>query len=305
MTRKLEIPESRDLPDWSHIGGGKVRELYVHRQYKNILLMFASNRVSAFDFVLEPEIPEKGRMLTQMSNWWFRKLPAENHLLENYDQELYRDLASHIPSHILERSTICRKMDIIPFEFVIRGYLTGSAWADYLENNTVYGIKLKGKFRQGDRLPGPIFTPTTKSRTKDTPVRYEDLVNAIGLSHAQQLREMCTDYYTTAEQIARNKGLIIADAKFEFGIAEGKVYIADELLTADSARYWDINSWGQFDLPIERRLDSFDKQAVRDWVKCNSGKNITPQNITPLRLPQELIQTVYKKYKTLLAKLTG
>ena len=236
---------------------GKVRELYELDAQR--LLMVATDQISAFDHVLGPGIPDKGAILTQLSGWWFERLEhAPNHLLPGT-----------VPDAVAGRAVICEKLEMIPVECVARGYLTGSGWLEYVDTGSVCGIRLPKGLEDGSRLPEPIFTPATKADLgeHDENIGFTRVVELIGSELAGEIRSLTLDLYRRAAGVARERGLILADTKFEFGRrADGTVVLADEVLTPDSSRYWDAARWrpGQ-------ALPSFDKQYVRDWLVHESG----------------------------------
>ncbi|GAA4161354.1 phosphoribosylaminoimidazolesuccinocarboxamide synthase [Gryllotalpicola daejeonensis] len=286
------------LPGWTHVYSGKVRELYVPEGSDTAdaaeLLVVASDRVSAFDHVLEPGIPRKGELLTTLSNWWFSQLDVPNHLVPGG--------ADRIPAEVAGRSMLVKPLDMFPIECVVRGYLTGSGWAEYQESQSVTGIPLPAGLRNGDRLPEPIFTPAWKAPQgeHDENISFERMVEIVGEDAATALRDLSLEVYSTAAQTAEAKGLIIADTKFEFGTdADGVITLGDEVLTSDSSRYWDLAAWNAGGTP-EERMASFDKQIVRDWLAANWDKQGTPPE-----LPAVIVAQTAERYAELIERLTA
>ncbi len=272
---------------------GKVRELY---DLGSSLLLVASDRISAFDVVLTPGIPDKGKILTQLSNFWFRKFSdVENHLLETdvarFPEELRTDAGL-----LAGRSVIVRKCEVIPFECVARGYLAGSGWAEYRKNGHVCGIRLPDGLREADQLPEPIFTPATKAETgHDENISFETMARALPPGEAEKLRDLTLALYKRAGEHAATRGLILADTKLEFGRSDGRIVWIDEAFTPDSSRYWDA---GQYD--PGRGQPSFDKQFVRDWLDSTGWDKRPPAP----KLPEGVVRTTREKYLDAYRKLT-
>ncbi|SFR89356.1 phosphoribosylaminoimidazole-succinocarboxamide synthase [Microbacterium sp. cf046] len=308
------------LPGWRHLYSGKVRDLYVPdpstRDTGNggadvradSMLVVASDRVSAFDHVLEPGIPDKGVLLTTLSLWWFDRLVAgsarepgiPNHLVS--DHTLDGGARSLIPSEVAGRAMLVKSLEMQPIECVVRGYLAGSGWAEYQAGGTVCGIPLPGGLENGDRLPEPIYTPAFKAPMgeHDENISFERTVELVGADRAAQLRDLSLEVYRRASRIAEDRGLILADTKFEFGIDDsGVMTLADEVLTSDSSRYWDAVAWQSGTTPAER-MASFDKQIVRDWLAANWDRTGTP----PV-LPAEIVERTADRYRGLLSRLTS
>lgn len=286
-----------DLPGWRHLYSGKVRDLYAPEDPADErLLVVASDRVSAFDFALEPPIPEKGALLTALSRWWFDQLaegadPIPNHLVDG-----------DVPPEVADRAMLARKLDMLPIECVVRGYLTGSGWAEYQADGTVCGIPLPAGLHNGDRLPEPLFTPAYKAPMgeHDENITFARTEELVGPERAAQLRDVSLAVYRRAASIAEERGLILADTKFEFGVDEdGTLRLADEVLTSDSSRYWDAEAWRTGSAPAER-MASFDKQIVRDWLSAHWDKQGTP----PV-LPEDVVARTAARYAELLARLTA
>ncbi|MCT9819345.1 phosphoribosylaminoimidazolesuccinocarboxamide synthase [Microbacterium sp. W1N] len=287
------------LPGWNHVYSGKVRDLYRPADDSDgRMLVVASDRVSAFDHVLSPGIPGKGALLTELSLWWFDQLAGAdggraipNHLLGQTP-----------PDAVADRAMVVRDLDMQPIECVVRGYLTGSGWAEYRVDGTVCGIPLPAGLFNGDRLPEPIFTPAYKAPLgeHDENISFERTVELVGAERAAQLRDTSIEIYTRAAATAEAKGLVLADTKFEFGVdADGILTLADEVLTSDSSRYWDAATWAAGGTP-EERMASFDKQIVRDWLSAEWDKQGTPPE-----LPADIVEKTAGKYRELLERLTA
>lgn len=269
---------------------GKVRELYALDAER--LLMVATDQISAFDNVLSPPIPDKGLILTRLSGWWFDRLAPEvpNHLL-----------SGAVPDAVAGRAVICERLEMIPVECVGRGYLTGSGWREYAESGSVCGIRLPTGLLDGSRLPEPIFTPATKAGfgEHDENIGFSEVAELIGSELAALIRTLTLTLYRRAAVVARERGLILADTKFEFGRRpDGTVVLADEVLTPDSSRYWDAARWrpGQ-------PLASYDKQFVRDWLWHESGW--APETgEPPPPLPNAVVAATRTRYVEALEQLT-
>jgi phosphoribosylaminoimidazole-succinocarboxamide synthase len=273
---------------------GKVRELY---DLGDALLLVATDRISAFDCVLSPGIPDKGRVLSQLSNFWFDRFPdVENHLLET-DAFRFPESLQPFFELLSGRSVLVRKADVIPFECVARGYLAGSGWVDYTRTGKVCGIPLPPGLSQADRLPEPIFTPATKSESgHDENVSFARMAAVVGADLAERLRDVTLDLYRRAAEEAATRGLILADTKLEFGRFDGRLIWIDEAFTPDSSRYWSARDWSPGRSPA-----SFDKQFVRDWLE-STGWNKRPP--AP-HLPEPIVRTTRAKYLEAFRILTG
>ncbi len=233
----LNIPEAPAIDGTTHLHSGKVRDLYGidAGEFAGHLLMVASDRISAYDFVLSSTIPDKGEILTRMSLWWFDELGADHHVV-----------STDVPESVKGRAVICESLEMFPVECVARGYLTGSGLREYADSGEVCGIALPAGLEDGSRLPEPIFTPATKAEVgdHDENVSFDAVVAAIGAEDAAALRDQTLDIYGRAEAIARDRGIILADTKFEFGRREnGLIVLADEVLTPDSSRFWPADEW--------------------------------------------------------------
>ncbi len=272
---------------------GKVRELY---DLGETLLLVASDRISAFDCVLTPGIPDKGKVLTQLSTFWFQKFAdIENHLLET-DIERFPEGLLADRSTLAGRSVIVRKAEVIPFECVARGYLAGSGWAQYKKTRQLCGIRLPAGLVEADRLSEPIFTPATKNdRGHDENVSFDFLANRVGREEAERLRNLTLDLYARASEYARSRGLILADTKLEFGLIGGRLVWIDEAFTPDSSRYWDAAAYRPGHSP-----HSFDKQFVRDWLDSTGWDRRPPAP----RLPEGVVRTTREKYLEAFKTLT-
>ncbi|MFF1879533.1 phosphoribosylaminoimidazolesuccinocarboxamide synthase [Leifsonia sp. NPDC058230] len=299
---------SPTLPGFTHVYSGKVRDLYVPSGATGLddtdaVLVVASDRVSAFDHVLEPGIPSKGELLTTLSLWWFDRLSdVPNHLIP--DHRLVGDrVVEEIPDAVAGRSMLVKPLDMYPIECVVRGYLTGSGWVEYQESQSVCGIPLPAGLQNGDRLPEPIYTPAWKAPLgeHDENISFERTVELVGLEVAEALRSLSLHVYARASAIAESRGVIIADTKFEFGAdrATGEITLADEVLTSDSSRFWDAATYASGTTPSER-MASFDKQIVRDWLAANWDKTGTPPE-----LPSDIVERTAARYRELLGRLTG
>lgn len=279
---------------WTHRYSGKVRDLYTSEAVPGRFLVVASDRVSAFDHILEPGIPGKGAMLTQLSLWWFSRLGMRNHLAAAHPS-----LGEHLPPGIAERAMLVHELDMYPVEAVVRGYLVGSGWAEYRQSKSVCGIPLPAGLENGDRLPEPIFTPARKAPQgeHDENITFAQLVELVGSDAAESIRTTSLDAFGAASAIAERHGLILADTKFEFGRdpVTGELTLADEVLTSDSSRYWDAETYAAGGI---HRLDSFDKQIVRDWLSENWDRTGTPPE-----LPPEIVDRTAARYRELLERL--
>jgi phosphoribosylaminoimidazole-succinocarboxamide synthase len=283
------------------IGSGKVRDLYV---VGDDLLLVASDRISAFDWVLDTPIPDKGEILTRLSLWWFERLAdlVPNHLITADVEEYPAELKPHAEA-LHGRSMLCRRLAMLPVECVARGYLAGSGLAEYRASRTVCGITLPDGLEEGSELPAPIFTPATKAAVgaHDENVPYEHVARTVGAEVAADLRRLTLDIYRRARDIARDRGIILADTKFEFGHDEtGRLVLADEVLTPDSSRYWPADAWQP-----GRAQPSFDKQYVRDWLTSPASGWDRCAGVPPPPLPDEVVERTRAKYVEAYERLTG
>jgi phosphoribosylaminoimidazole-succinocarboxamide synthase len=279
------------ITGWRHVYSGKVRDLYEseNANLSHLILVVASDRVSAFDHVLEPAIPNKGKHLTTLTNWWFDRLDVANHVSHEVE----------IPAEVLGRATVAKKLEMFPIECVVRGYISGSGWKEYQATGEICGVKLPEGLSFGARLPEPIFTPAFKAELgeHDENISFERTVELIGEAHATELRDLSLRIFKRASELAEQAGLILADTKFEFGIdpATGATTLGDEVLTPDSSRFWSKAAWLQGE-----RKDSFDKQIVRNWLADNWN-----QNGEPPALPAEIVAQTADKYAELVERLTS
>jgi phosphoribosylaminoimidazole-succinocarboxamide synthase len=271
---------------------GKVRDCY---DLGETLLVVSTDRISAFDYILPNGIPDKGRVLTQLSRFWFEKLGVEHHLLST---ELPEALKVHDPSGALVgRVMVVRKAQVIPFECVVRGYLEGSGWRDYQSTGRICGIELPQGLKQCELLPEPIFTPTTKAESgHDESIAFEAMAQSLGNSVAEQLRQQSLSVYQRGAQIAAEKGILIADTKFEWGWSDGKIILIDEVLTPDSSRFWPAA-----DYQSGRPQHSFDKQFVREYLMSTTWDRNSP----PPSLPPTIVEKTREKYIEVYERLTG
>jgi phosphoribosylaminoimidazole-succinocarboxamide synthase len=282
-----------------HLHSGKVRELYSADD--GSLLIVATDRISAFDYVLPTEILDKGEILSQLSLWWFDQLTdvAPHHVI-TADAADYPSEFEAYADALRGRSMLCRRLDMMPVECVARGYLTGSALTDYQRTGAVHGIPLPAGLLDGSRLSEPIFTPTTKAPfgKHDAPMTYDDVVATVGADRAEQLRSLTLDVYRRANDLAATAGVILADTKLEFGAAtDGTLVLADEVLTPDSSRFWPADGWQP-----GRAQPSYDKQFVRDWLMGASGWDHTGP---PPPLPDAVVEQTRAKYIEGFERLTG
>ncbi len=280
-----------------HLRSGKVRDLYeVDDEH---LLLVASDRVSTFDVVHPTPIPDKGRVLTGVSAFWFERLGdlVPNHLVSTSVADLPAAAQAHA-SELAGRTMLCRKVEIIPFECVVRGYLVGSGWKEYQRNGTVCGLDLPDGLVEADRLPDPIFTPATKAEegAHDENVSFEVMAEALGGGLAGRLRELSLQLYRAGADHARERGIVLADTKFEFGLLDGEVVLADEVLTPDSSRYWPADAWEPGRTP-----PSFDKQFVRDYATSTGWDREPPAP----ELPADVVAQTRAKYIEAYERLTG
>ncbi len=295
MSGFVEKPEPLQVPGLVHLHTGKVRDLYQNEA--GDLVMVASDRISAFDWVLRTEIPDKGRVLTQLSLWWFDQLAdlAPNHVLST-------ELPPGAPADWAGRTLVCKSLRMMPVECVARGYLTGSGLTEYNESRTVCGLALPEGLTDGSELPGPIFTPATKAAVgeHDENVSYEEVARQVGAESAAQLRQATLAIYSRARDIARDRGIILADTKFEFGYEDDRLILADEVLTPDSSRFWPADQWEP-----GHAQPSFDKQFVRDWLTSPESGWVRAEEKPPPPLPQHVTDATRAKYIEAYERLTG
>lgn len=273
---------------WRPLKSGKVRDLYINDAGE--ILLVASDRISAYDWIMPTVIPDKGRLLTQLSLFWFNKLS---------DKVPHHVLSTDVPEEVKGRAIICKSLEIFPVECVARGFLTGSGWVEYQRNHEVCGIPLSEGLLDGSQLTEPIFTPATKAEIgeHDENISFRQTAEITGESIAAELRRLTLTLYSTARDYAKERGVIIADTKFEFGVdSKGQITLADEVLTPDSSRFWPAESW----LPGGAQ-PSFDKQYLRDWLTNIGWDKQSP----PPNLPDEVVEKTRARYIEAYAALTG
>jgi phosphoribosylaminoimidazole-succinocarboxamide synthase len=292
---KITLPAAPVIEGTTHLHSGKVRDLYRidTGEHEGRLLMVASDRISAYDFVLDTTIPDKGEILTRMSLWWFEQLEGlvGNHVV-----------STDVPASVAGRAVICERLDMFPVECVARGYLTGSGLLDYHRTGEVCGIPLPAGLQDGSRLPEPIFTPATKAELgdHDENVAYEAVVEAVGDDAAAELRMLTMEVYAKAHEMALERGIILADTKLEFGRRpDGTTILADEVLTPDSSRFWPAAEWQP-----GRAQASYDKQVVRDWLTGESGWDRASGDAPPA-LPEAVVARTRARYVEAFELLTG
>jgi phosphoribosylaminoimidazole-succinocarboxamide synthase len=281
-----------NLPGLS-VRRGKVRDVY---DLGDRLLLVGSDRISAFDWVLPTGIPDKGRVLTQLSAFWFARLGEPHHLL-SIDIDAM-DLPPGVDrASLAGRTTLVRKTRVVPIECVARGYLAGSGWKEYRESATVCGLPLPEGLREGDRLPEPIFTPATKEETgHDQNISFETMAGLVGRELSEELRRRSLDVYRRGAEYAATRGILIADTKLEWGQVDGQLILIDEALTPDSSRFWPADRYAPGGSP-----PSFDKQFVRDWLSASGWDKNSP----PPALPDEIVARTRDKYIEACETLTG
>ena len=279
------------IAGWKHVYSGKVRDLYESedKSLVELILIVASDRISAFDNILDPAIPGKGENLTAVTNFWFKKLSVPNHLASGVP----------VPAEVSGRATVAKKLSMFPIECVVRGYISGSGYKEYLATGAICGVKLPAGLKDGDQLPLPIFTPAFKADlgSHDENITFEKVIEIVGEDVANQLRELSLSVFESASEIADKAGLILADTKFEFGAdpATGQMVLGDEVLTPDSSRYWDKAAY-----QAGNRNESFDKQIVRNWLL----ENWDPESGSkPPTLTEEVISRTSSRYAELREKL--
>jgi phosphoribosylaminoimidazole-succinocarboxamide synthase len=291
----VDKPEPLQVPGLVHLHTGKVRELY--QTESGDLVMVASDRISAYDWVLPTEIPDKGRVLTQLSLWWFEQLAdlVPNHVIST-------ELPAAAPAEWEGRALVCKSLAMVPVECVARGYLTGSGLVEYRESRTVCGLALPEGLEDGSELPAAIFTPATKAAVgeHDENVSYEEVARQVGADVAAELRQATLAVYSRARDIARDRGIVLADTKFEFGFDGDTLVLADEVLTPDSSRFWPADQWQP-----GRSQPSFDKQFVRDWLTSPASGWDRASEQPPPELPADVVAATSAKYVEAYERLTG
>ena len=281
-------PPAPSIPGWTHLRTGKVRDLYTN-DLGNILLV-ASDRISAYDWVMPTEIPGKGAVLTQLSLFWFDLLEdiVPNHIV-----------STDVPEEVEDRAIIVQPLEMFAIECVARGYLTGSGWSEYKENSAVCGNKLPAGLLDGSELPTSIFTPATKAEIgdHDMNIDFDSASKIIGAKDAAELRDLTLKLYDTAADFAKSRGILLADTKFEFGRnAAGAIVLGDEALTPDSSRFWDQSTWAP-----GGTQPSFDKQFLRDYLVASGWDRNSP----PPELPAEIVEKTAGRYEEAFYRLTG
>ncbi len=279
---------------FTHVSSGKVRDIYDLGDDR--LLLVTSDRISAFDVVMAEPIPHKGRVLTAITAFWLEKLAsvAPTHFLSI---EVPEEAPETLGTDLRGRVMVVRKAVMLPIECIVRGYLSGSAWADYLKSGTMHGQPLPEGLRQSDRLTEPVFTPSTKAtQGHDVNLSFDEAAELVGPAVAKQAREICLETYHRGAAWAAERGIIIADTKFELGYIDGQLAICDEVLTPDSSRFWPMTAWQPGSTP-----PSFDKQPLRDWLE-QTGWDKTPP---PPLLPEEVVRATSERYIAAYELLTG
>jgi phosphoribosylaminoimidazole-succinocarboxamide synthase len=291
----LNLPDAPAIDGATHLHSGKVRDLYriESGEHAGRLLMVASDRISAYDFVLETPIPDKGEILTRMSLWWFEQLTdlVANHVV-----------STDVPDAVRGRAVVCEPLEMFPVECVARGYLAGSGLVDYRATGSVCGIPLPDGLEDGSRLPEPIFTPATKADLgeHDENVSYESVVDTVGAADAAALKELTLAVYARAEELARGRGMLLADTKLEFGRSGDGIVLADEVLTPDSSRFWPADEWRP-----GRAQPAFDKQIVRDWLTGPDSGWDRSSGEAPPPLPARIVELTRSRYVEAYERLTG
>ena len=273
---------------WRPLKSGKVRDLYINDRGE--ILLVASDRISAYDWIMPTPIPDKGKLLTQLSLFWFNKL---SHIVPHHV------ISTDVPAEVTGRAIICKSLEIFPIECVARGYLTGSGWSEYKTNSRVCGIDLPQGLLDGSQLSQPIFTPATKAEVglHDENITFTQAEASIGKERARELRRLTLELYKFASEYAKSRGIIIADTKFEFGLDKaGEITLADEALTPDSSRFWPVESWRP-----GGAQPSYDKQYLRDWLTSIGWDKQSP----PPPLPDEVVEKTRARYSEAYAALTG
>lgn len=292
-------PAAPSLPGYVHVYSGKVRDLYapLHPQTgvprDDALLLVASDRLSAFDFILQTPVPDKGEVLTRLSLWWFDQLR---------DLVPHHVLSTEVPAAVAGRAVLVRRLDMLPVECVARAYLTGGGLREYAASGQVSGVRLPEGLVDGDRLPSPIFTPSTKAPRgeHDEPMSYPQVEAAIGPALAARARELTVAILARGNEIAAERGILIADTKVEFGVEGGDLVLADEVLTPDSSRFWPADSWEP-----GHPQTSFDKEFVREWLTSPAALWDRACGAPPPPLPAEVIERTRAKYVEAFERLTG
>jgi phosphoribosylaminoimidazole-succinocarboxamide synthase len=283
-----------DLLNLPHVHSGKVRDIYAVGDDR--LLMVTSDRLSAFDVVMDEPVPGKGRVLTAMTAFWFEALGdvVGNHLISTEVADLPDEVAGQ--EGLAGRIMLCQKADMLPVECIVRGYLSGSAWKEYKASGTMHGQALPEGLQESDQLPEPVFTPSTKGDVHDENITYEQAVDLVGSEVAERARSVSVELYRRGAEMARERGIIIADTKFELGFIDGELVVCDEVLTPDSSRFWPVDDWTPGATP-----PSFDKQPVRDYLETLDWDKTPP----PPALPPEVVSATSARYVEAYERITG
>ena len=278
-----------------HLYSGKVRDIYAVGDDQ--LLMVTSDRLSAFDVVLDEPILHKGRVLTAISAFWFEALAdiAGSHLVSTDVADLPHDVAAADPD-LAGRIMLCRKAEMLSIECIVRGYLSGSAWKEYKATGTMHGQALPVGLQESDQLPEPVFTPSTKSDVHDENISFERACDLVGEAMASRARDVSLELYQRGAALARERGIIIADTKFELGLVDGELVVCDEVMTPDSSRFWPVDEWKPGSTP-----PSFDKQPVRDYLETLDWDKNPP----PPPLPADVVTTTGGRYIEAYERITG
>jgi len=284
-----------NIPNLKLFKKGKVRDIY---EIEDKLLFVASDRISAFDYVLPSLIPDKGKVLTQLSKFWFEftSLVCPNHMITANFEE-FPEFIKKYKTMLDKRSMLVKKTEVIPIECIVRGYLSGSAWRDYQKEGRVSGIKLPSGLKESSQLDDALFTPSTKAEQgHDENISFKTMQKEVGVKTAQKIKEVSIALYQKASLHALSKGVLIADTKFEFGLKEGELILIDEIFTPDSSRFWPVDSYAP-----GGPQPSLDKQFVRDYL----GSTNWDKNSPPPELPESIVNQTVKRYKEIYFKLTG
>lgn len=293
------MTDAPNLPGYAHVYSGKVRDLYAPlddagNPRDDQVLLVASDRISAFDYVLSTPIPDKGAVLTQLSLWWFEQMAdlVPNHVI-----------STDVPEAVAGRAVLVERLDMVPLEAIARAYLTGGGLSEYRETGSVCGVALPAGLEDASKLDEPIFTPTSKAELgeHDEPMTYDEAVDLIGAERAEEIRDITVRILQRGNEIASERGILIADTKVEFGVrADGTLVLADELLTPDSSRFWPADDWQP-----GRAQNSFDKQFVRDWLTSDASGWDKASGEEPPALPADVVEATRAKYVEAYENLTG
>lgn len=293
------MTDAPNLPGYAHVYSGKVRDLYAPlddagNPRDDQVLLVASDRISAFDYVLSTPIPDKGAVLTQLSLWWFEQMAdlVPNHVI-----------STDVPEAVAGRAVLVERLDMVPLEAIARAYLTGGGLSEYRETGSVCGVALPAGLEDASKLDEPIFTPTSKAELgeHDEPMTYDEAVDLIGAERAEEIRDLTVRILQRGNEIASERGILIADTKVEFGVrADGTLVLADELLTPDSSRFWPADDWQP-----GRAQNSFDKQFVRDWLTSDASGWDKASGEEPPALPADVVEATRAKYVEAYDNLTG